>query len=56
MIQTTIDSYLDLFTKSNPTSFDEVLDTIQQVVTQEMNDLLASDFTMEEVELALTKT
>lgn len=53
MIQTIVYSYQDLFTTSNPASFDEVLDTIPQVVTQEMNDLLAYDFTMEEVELAL---
>ena len=36
-----------------PSNFEEVIDTIPHVVTNEMNVKLEADFTIEEVEVAL---
>ena len=45
--------YLQLFTSSNPSGFEVVLDSILQQVTTEMNELLIAEFTSEEIEKAL---
>ena len=45
--------YQQLFTSSNPSGFEAVLDIIPQRVTAEMNDLLIAEFTSEEIEIAL---
>ena len=44
--------YTDLFTSTNADSFEEVVEVIPRVVSDEMNDKLIRDFTMEEVETA----
>ena len=53
VVDTIVDFYQELFTTSNPTNFEEVTNTIPQLVTQEMNDMLLAKFKMEEVESAL---
>ena len=50
---TIVDFYQNLFTSTNPSNFEEVVDLISQVVTNEMNEKLVTDFTFEEVEVAL---
>ena len=45
--------YTDLFTSTNADSFEEVVEVIPRVVSDEMNDKLIRDFTMEEVETTL---
>ena len=50
---TIVDFYQNLFTSANPNNFEEVVDLIPQVVTNEMNQKLVADFTFEEVEVAL---
>ena len=44
---------MSLFTTEEPSNFEEVVDTIPHVVTNEMNEKLEADFTLEEVEAAL---
>lgn len=53
MVDTIVDLNQELFTISNPTNFEEVTNTISQLVTQEMNDMLLAKFKMEKVESAL---
>ena len=48
-----LEFYQGLFTSTNPTSFDDILEQIPQVVTEEMNSDLMGDFTAQEVEVAL---
>ena len=40
-------------TSSSPSNFEEVIETIPHVVTDEMNDMLTTEFHIEEVEVAL---
>ena len=49
---TIVDFYQTLFTSSNPSNFEEVIETIPHVVTDEMNDMLVAAFNIEEVEVA----
>ena len=53
MVDTVLEFYQGLFTSTNPTSFDDILEQIPQVVTEEMNSDLMGDFTAQEVEVAL---
>jgi len=53
VVDTIVDFYQELFTISNLTDFEEVTNTIPQLVTQEMNDMLLARFKMEDVEAAL---
>ena len=48
-----VNFYKDLFTTANPDGMEEVLETIPHAVTDDMNDMLLSDFTIEEVEKAV---
>ena len=48
-----VEFYQGLFTSTNPTSFDDILEQIPHVVTEEMNLDLMGDFTAHEVEVAL---
>ena len=41
------------FTSSNPSNFEEVIETIPHVVTNEINDILMAEFHIKEVEVAL---
>ena len=50
---TIVDFYQNLFTSSSPSNFEEVIKTIPHVVTDEMNDMLTTEFHIEEVEVAL---
>ena len=50
---TIVDFYQTLFTLGNPSNFEEVIETIPHVVTDEMNDILMAEFHIEEVEVAL---
>ena len=50
---TIVNFYKTLFTSEEPNNFEEVIDTIPHVVTNEMNMKLEADFTIEEVEVAL---
>ena len=53
-ISTTIlNFYQQLFTSSNSSGFETVLESIPKLVTDEMNDLLIVDFTSKEIETAL---
>ena len=45
--------YQGLFTTTNLISFDDILEQIPHVVTEEMNSDLMGDFTTQEVEVAL---
>lgn len=45
--------YQELFTMGGPSSFEEVIDTIPQVVSPKMNAKLIADFTIDEVEAAI---
>ena len=42
-----------LFTSGNPSNFEEVIETIPHVITDEMNDVLIVEFHIKEVEVAL---
>ena len=53
VVDTIVNFYQDLFTTSNPSDFEEVADTIPQLVTHEMNDMLLAESKVEEVESAL---
>ena len=53
MVEMVVDFYQELFTSSNPNNFDEILEQIPQVVTEEMNLELMQEFTAMEVEVAL---
>ena len=53
MVDTIVNFYQDLFTTSNPSDFEEVADTIPQLVTHKMNDMLPAEFKVEEVESPL---
>ncbi|KAL0007018.1 hypothetical protein SO802_008520 [Lithocarpus litseifolius] len=55
MVDTVVDFYQELFTSSNPTSFDIILEQIPHVVIEEMNVQLTGVFTALEVEVALKK-
>ena len=48
-----VNFYKDLFTTASPDGMEEVLETIPHVVTDDMNDMLLSDFNIEEVEKAV---
>lgn len=48
-----VNFYESLFTTEEPNKFEEVIDTISHVVTNEMNEKLEVEFTLEEVEVAL---
>ena len=48
-----VDFYQNLFTSSSPSNFEEVIETIPHVVTDEMNDMLMAEFNIKEVEAAL---
>ena len=50
---TIADFYQNLFTLGSPSNFEEVIENIPQVVTNEMNDMLVVEFNIEEVEVAL---
>ena len=50
---TILNFYKQLFTLSNPSGFETVLESIPKQVTDEMNDLLIVDFTSKEIETAL---
>ena len=41
---TIVDFYQNLFTSSSPSNFEEVIETIPHVVTDEMNDMLMTEF------------
>lgn len=45
--------YQELFTMGGPSSFEEVIDTIPQVVSPKMNAKLIADFTIDAVEAAI---
>ena len=53
MVEMVVDFYQELFTSSNLNSFDEILERIPQVVTEEMNLELMQEFMTMEVEVAL---
>ena len=53
MVDTMLEFYQGLFTTTNLTSFDDILEQIPHVVTEEMNSDLMGDFTTQEVEVAL---
>ena len=53
MVDTIVNFYQDLFTTSNPSDFEKVTDTIPQLVTHKMNDMLLAEFKVEEVESPL---
>ena len=48
-----MDFYQDLFTSSNPTNFETILEEIPHVVIEEMNSELMKEFLTQEVEVAL---
>ena len=48
-----MDFYQDLFTSSNPTNFETILEQIPHVVIEEMNSELMKEFLTQEVEVAL---
>ena len=50
---TIVDFYQNLLTSSSPSNFEEVIETIPHVVTDEMNDMLMAEFHIQEVEIAL---
>lgn len=47
--------YSSLFSSSSPTKFDEVLDSVEIRVTQEMNEKLLHPFVVSEVHEALAQ-
>ena len=49
---TIVDFYQNLFTLGSPSNFEEVIENIPHVVTDEMNDMLVAEFNIEEVEVA----
>ena len=51
--KTMVDYFKTMFTLSNPTSFDSILDDIDTKVTTAMNAKLTKCFTVEKVEQAL---
>ena len=53
---TIVDFYQNLFTLGSPSNFEEVIETIPHVVTDEMNDMLMAKFHIQEVEVALKQT
>ena len=53
MVDTVVDFYQDLFTSSNPTNFETILEEIPHVVIEEMNSELMKEFLTQEVEVAL---
>ena len=53
MVDTIVNFYQDLFTTSNPSDFEEVIDTIPQLLTHKMNNMLQAEFKVEEVESPL---
>ena len=50
---TILNFYQQLFTLSNPSGFETVLESIPKRVTDEMNDLIIADFTSKEIETTL---
>ena len=48
-----VNYYKDLFTTSNPTNFNELLEAVETKVSPSMNQMLTRDFTTREVEQAL---
>ena len=48
-----VNYYKDLFTTSNPTNFNELLEAVETKVSPSMNQMLIRDFTTREVEQAL---
>ncbi|XP_030969950.1 uncharacterized protein LOC115990242 [Quercus lobata] len=50
MVVTVVEFYQGLFTSTNPTSFDDILEQIPHVVIEEMNSDLMGDFTAHEVD------
>ena len=53
MGQIMLDYYTDLFTSSNLTVFDEILEAVQPRVTSSMNQKLTMEFTIDEVYVVL---
>ena len=53
MGQIVLDYYTDLFTSSNLTVFDEILEAVQPRVTSSMNQKLTMEFTIDEVYVVL---
>ena len=53
MVDMVVDFYQGLFTSSNPTSFDKILEQIPHAITEDMNSELMGEFTAQEVEVAL---
>ena len=53
MVDMVVDFYQGLFTSSNPTSFDKILEQIPHAVTEDMNSELMGEFTAQKVEVAL---
>ena len=53
VVDTIVNFYQDLFTTSNPSDFEEVTDTIPQLLTHKMNNMLQAEFKVEEVESPL---
>ena len=49
------DFYSSLFSSSNPTDFDAVLDCVEPRVTPEMNEFLTRPFVASEVQTALAQ-
>ena len=45
--------FLDLFTTTNPSNMDTVLNLVDKVVTADMNHMLLQSYTFEEVRCAL---
>ena len=50
---TIVGFYHNLFTSGSPSIFEEVIETIPHVVTDEMNEMLMAEFHIEEAEVAL---
>ena len=50
---TIVDFYQILFTSGSLHGFEKVIKNVSQVVTEEMNDMLMAEVTIEEVEIAL---
>ena len=51
--ETTIHYFQDLFTSSNPTNLEGVLNTVDHLVTPKMNSTLRQRYNLEEVKQAL---
>ena len=51
-----VEYYQNLFTSSNPTEFDELLQAIHLKVTLAMNHALTQEYTLNEVRIALKQT